>query len=85
MDLSKGFYTINQQLLLAKLYAYGFSKQTSAIICSYLLNRKQSIKIYNVFSYWKDLILGVPQDQSLDLCFSTLPELFILLKRCKHM
>ena len=85
MDLSKGFYTINQQLLLAKLYAYGFSKQTSAIICSYLLKRKQSIKIYNVFGYWKDLILGVPQDQSLDLCFSTLPELFIFLKRCRHM
>ena len=61
MDLSKAFETINHQLLLAKLHAYGFSKQALAIICSYLSNRKQRIKINNVFSFWKDLILGVPQ------------------------
>ena len=60
MDLSKAFDTINHQLLLAKLHAYGFSKQALAIVCSYLSNRKQRIKI-NVFSSWKDLILGVPQ------------------------
>ena len=57
MDLSKAFDTINHQLLLAKLYAYGFSKQALAIICSYLSNRKQRIKIINAFSFWKDLIL----------------------------
>ena len=61
MDLSKAFETINHQLLLAKLHAYGFSKQALAIICSYLSNRKQRIKINNVFSSWKDLILDVPQ------------------------
>ena len=60
MDLSKAFDTINHQLLLAKLYAYGFSKQALAIICSYLSNPKQRIKISNVFSSWKDLISGVP-------------------------
>ena len=60
MDLSKAIDTINHQLLLAKLHAYGFSKQALAIVCSYLSNRKQRIKI-NVFSSWKDLILGVPQ------------------------
>ena len=60
MDLSKAFDTINHQLLLAKLYAYGFSKQALAIICSYLSNPKQRIKINNVFSSWKDLISGVP-------------------------
>ena len=61
MDLSKAFDTINHQLLLAKLHAYGFSKQALAIVCSYLSNRKQRIKINNVFSSWKDLILDVPQ------------------------
>ena len=61
MDLSKAFDTINHPLLLAKLPDYRFSKQALAIICSYLSNRKQRIKINNVFSSWKDLILGVPQ------------------------
>ena len=60
MDLSKAFNTINHQLLLAKLHAYGFSKQALAIICSNLSNRKQRIKIKNFFSSWKDLILGMP-------------------------
>ena len=36
MDLSKAFDTINHPLLLAKLHAYGFSKQALAIIRSYL-------------------------------------------------
>ena len=35
MDLSKAFGTIDHPLLLAKLHAHGFSKQTLAIICSY--------------------------------------------------
>ena len=52
MDLSKAFDTINHQLLLAKLHAYGFTKRTLAIICSYLPNQKQKIKINNV------LVLG---------------------------
>ena len=35
-------------------------KQALAIICNHLSNRKQKIKINNVFSSWKDLILVVP-------------------------
>ena len=73
MDLSKAFDTINHPLL-AKLHGYGFSKQALAIICSYLSNRKQRMKIKYVFSSWEDLILGVPQGAilgPLDLWFST--------------
>ena len=82
MDLSKAFETINLSLLLAKLHAYGFSKQALAIICSYLSNQKQRIRINNVFSSWKDLILGVPQGSVLGtLLFNIcLNDLFFFLK-----
>ena len=60
MDLKKAFDTITHPLLLAKLHAHESSKQAFTTICSYLSNRKQRIKI-NVFSSWKDLILGVLQ------------------------
>ena len=82
MNLSKTFDTINHQLLLAKLHAYGFSKQALAVICSYFSNRKQRIKINNVFSSWKDLILGVLQGSVLGpLLFNIyLNDLFFFLK-----
>ena len=82
MDLSKAFETINHQSLLAKLHPYGFSKQALAIICSYLSNRKQRIKINNVFSSWKDLILGVPEGSVLGLLLFNvyLNDLFFFLR-----
>jgi len=36
MDLSKAFDTINHELLIAKLHAYGFSKNALALILDYL-------------------------------------------------
>ena len=47
MDLSKSFDTINQDVLLAKLKVYGFSKHALTVMCSYLKNRKQRIVINN--------------------------------------
>lgn len=61
MDLSKAFDCINHELLLAKLYAYGFSIEALTMIKSYLSNRKQRVKINTAFSTWSDLLLGVPQ------------------------
>ena len=61
MDLSKAFDTINQDLLLAKLKAYGFSKDTLTLICSYLKNRKQKVAINNSASTTHTVISGVPQ------------------------
>ena len=61
MGESKIFYTINHELLLAKLNPYGLSKQTLLIIFSYLNNRKQRVKINNKWNSGNDLIQEVPQ------------------------
>ena len=61
MDLSKAFDTLNHDLLIAKLYAYGFSKTALRLIRSYLTNRWQRTKINNSYSSWIELLLGVPQ------------------------
>ena len=61
---------------------YGFSKQDLAIICSYLSNRKQRIKINNDLSSWNDLMLGGPQESVVGPLLSNicLNDLFFLIK-----
>ena len=62
MDLSKAFDCMNHELLIAKLNAYGFGKDSLNIINSYLSNRWQRVKVNSSFSDWTELLLGVPQD-----------------------
>ena len=50
VDLSKAFDTINHNLLIAKLQAYGFSVKALKLIKSYLSNRWQRTKVNNSFS-----------------------------------
>ena len=45
VDLSEAFDSINQQLLLAKLHAYGFSQSALDLMSSYLLGRRQRVKL----------------------------------------
>ena len=61
MDLSKAFDTINHDLLLAKLYMYGFDKNTLRLLKSYLTERWQRTTINQSFSSWAELLEGVPQ------------------------
>ena len=61
MDLSKAFDTLNHDLLIAKLHAYGFSKHALKLIKSYLSDRWQRVKINNSYSSWSTLLKGVPQ------------------------
>ena len=61
MDLSKAFDTINHELLIAKLNAYGFSMNALKLVLDYLSNRWQRVKINTTFSSWSELLKGVPQ------------------------
>ena len=61
MDLSKAFNTINHKLLLAKLKAYGFSKDAMTLMRSYLENCNQKVVINNSASITQTVIAGVPQ------------------------
>ena len=61
MDLSKAFDTINHELLIAKLEAYGFEESALQIVHSYLSDRWQRTKVNTSFSTWRELLCGVPQ------------------------
>ena len=61
MGLSKAFDTIKHDSLIAKLKAYGFSKEALKLMKSYLKNWKQKVQINNKFSSERDIIAGVPQ------------------------
>ena len=61
MDLSKAFDTINHELIIAKLHAYGFDKLSLKLLISYVTHRFQRTKVNNAFSSWSQLLRGVPQ------------------------
>ena len=59
MDFSKAFGTINHELLIAKLHAYGFRKEALTLIASYLSDRWQHVKINDTFRTQPALKQGV--------------------------
>ena len=60
-DLSKAFDCLPHDLLVAKLYAYGFDIKSVTLIHSYLTGRKQRVKIDHIYSSWEEILFGVPQ------------------------
>ena len=67
MDLSKAFDCIPHDIMIAKLCAYGFSKESLKFIYSYLKGRNQRVKINLSYNSWKEILNGVPQGSILGL------------------
>ena len=61
LDYSKAFDTMNHDLLLVKLRAYGFSTSALNLLYSYLKYRKQKVVINNKTSSSDVVIASVPQ------------------------
>ena len=61
MDLSKAFDSIPHDLLIAKMYAYGFSIDAVTFFYSYLKRRKQNVRINNTHSIFQIFLSGVLQ------------------------
>ena len=61
VDLLKAFDCLDHDLLLAKLDAYGFSRSALKLICSYLSENRQRVKVNGTFSSWCYSKMGVPQ------------------------
>ena len=78
-DLSKA---LSDDLLIAKLNAYGFILPVLKLVHSYLSNRKQRTKINNAYSSWEEILFGVPQGSTRGLVLFNifLSDLFPVLK-----
>ena len=61
MDLSKAFDGLPHKLMLRKIHTYGVSISSCALLHSYLVNRKQRVKLGSCKSEWASITKGVPQ------------------------
>ena len=60
-NLSKAFDCLSQELLIAKLDAYGFEIKSLKLVYSYLSDRKQRVKIKYSCNSSREVLFGVPQ------------------------
>ena len=69
MNLSKALDFIPDDLLIAKLHSYGFSKGSLKYIYSYLKGRRQCVKINGIKSKFLTILAGIPQGSILGPIF----------------
>ena len=55
MDLFKAFDCIDHHLLIGKMHAYGFGRNSLLMIHRYFSQRRQRVKINDLFSTWKEV------------------------------
>ena len=65
IDLSKAFDSIDHNLLVAKLEAYGVRGNEKEWFLNYLTDRQQSVVVGEAKSTWSEMVKGVPQGSSL--------------------
>jgi len=61
LDLAKAFDTVNYKILLQLLPSFGIKNASLNWFKSYLINRKQMVKINNVVGHESSINYGVPQ------------------------
>ena len=61
IDFRKAFDLIDPQLLLLKLFHYGFDNNSLGLITDFFANRSQTVKLKDSSSKFAKLNLGVPQ------------------------
>ena len=85
MDLSESYDCLPHDLLLAKLQAYSFSKESIRLFLSYLTNHSQRIKIGSTFSHWTNILKGIPQGSILgSLLFNVfINDLLLFSAKCE--
>ena len=66
------------------LNAYGLDNKPVKFVYDYLTSRKQRTKISDTYSWWQDIVLGVPQGSilrpllfNIDIC-----HLFFMIEDC---
>ena len=65
MDLSKACVSTPQDLLIAKMHAYGFSIDAITFFYLYWKRRNQNVRINNIHSVFQILLSGLLQGSTL--------------------
>ena len=83
-DLSKAFDCFPDDLLIAKLNAYGFDNNAVRFVYDCLTSCKQKTKISGTYSSWREIPSRVPQGSILEPLFINIDirNLFFITKDC---
>jgi len=64
-DLEKAFDKVPRKRLISKLCSYKFNPEVIKWIESFLVNRGHMIRINSFFSFWREVLSGIPQGSTL--------------------